>query len=312
MSLLWMTGGTGFVGSNILMAALDRGHDVVTTVHRFQAPDDAAYRTERVDMVDAAAVRAAIERHRPDAVVHCAILNDLAGLYRDRRAGWDHYVEATRATARAAADVGAAYVLVSTDWVFDGTQAMATEDTPPNPINLYGMFKFASEMVAVEAGGAVARVSGVNGLHRTRPETPRSQDPGFGYFVASLVDRLREGRPFTVWESDDINMRATPSLASDSAEMILDIVERRLTGIFHCCGADGVERMELAHLTCEVFDLDPDLVLSGPPPADAMPGVPIPHDTTLARPRTTELLGRRPLGVRALLDRFRTEYEAQR
>ena len=28
MSRVWMTGGTGFVGSNILMTALERGHDV--------------------------------------------------------------------------------------------------------------------------------------------------------------------------------------------------------------------------------------------------------------------------------------------
>ncbi len=312
MSRVWMTGGTGFVGSNIMMAALERGHEVLTTVHTFRAPPDAAYRTEQVDMNDPEAVRSSVDNHQPDIVIHCAILNDLAGLYEDRRAGWDSYVEATRSTAAAAERAGAAYVLISTDWVFDGTQALADETTPPNPINLYGMFKFASEIVALERGGAVARVSGVNGLHRTRPETPRSQDPGFGYFVASLVDSLGEGQPFTVWESPDINMRATPSLASDSAEMIIDIGSERLTGVFHCCGADGVGRMELAKLACEVFDLDPTLVRSGPPPPDVMPGVPVPHDTTLSRPRTTELLGRPGSSVLDLLQRFRTEYEAAR
>ena len=49
------------------------------------------------------------------------------------------------------------FCLVSTDWVFDGTQSGATEDTPPNPINLYGFLKAASEIVTLERGGAVAR-----------------------------------------------------------------------------------------------------------------------------------------------------------
>ena len=156
----------------------------------------------------------------------------------------------------------------------------------------------------------MARVSGVNGLHRTRPASPRSQDPGFGYFVATLVDQLRDGEPFTVWESDAINLRATPSLASETAGMILDIGQAGLDGVFHCCGADPVGRMELAELACEVFELDAGLLRSAPPPDEVLPGVPIPYDTTIVRPRTTELLGRSPTAIRPLLERFRQEYEA--
>jgi len=38
----------------------------------------------------------------------------------------------------AANAVGAPVLLVSTDWVFDGTQGHAAEDEPPNPVNAYG------------------------------------------------------------------------------------------------------------------------------------------------------------------------------
>ena len=140
----------------------------------------------------------------------------------------------------------------------------------------------ASEVVTLERRVAVARVSGVNGVHRARIAAPRAQDPGFGYFVASLVDALSRDRRFTVWESELINMRATPSLASESAHMILEIGRRRLEGIFHCCGADGIGRKELALLACSVFDLDPGLLDSGPPDPDAMPDVPIPHHASVA------------------------------
>ena len=307
---VWLTGGTGFVGSNIVHIAVERGHEVMTTVHNFRPASVTAYSVDEVDMIDEAAVQASIERFRPDLVVHCAILNDFAGLYRDRSAAWASYVTATSTTAVAAATVGAAFVVVSTDWVFDGTQSGADEDTPPNPVNLYGVLKLASEMVALGREGAVARISGVNGLHRARPSSPRQQDPGFGYFVHSLVDSLRLGQTFTVWEADNINMIATPSLASDSADQILEIGERRLTGVFHCCGRDAVGRMELAHLACDVFDLDPALLRSGPPDPEAMPGAPIPYDTSIVAPRTSQLLDRETVGVRELLVRFREEYEA--
>lgn len=305
-----VTGGAGFVGSNIVHRAVQSGHVAAATYSSYRPTGEEPYEMYAVDLLDRAGMVAAVSDFGADLVAHCAILNDHRAMYENRRAGWDAYVEATRIAWEAAAAAGAGFVLVSTDWVFDGTQAGADEETPPNPINIYGVLKMASELVTLERGGAVARVSGVNGVHRARPAAPRAQDPGFGYFAATIVDALRRGERFTVWESDNINMAATPSLAAECGDLILEIGARRLDGIFHCCGADGVGRMELARLTCEVFDLDPDLLDSGPPDPRFMPQGPVPYDTTITCPRTSELLGRRPTPLRSLLERFRGEYES--
>jgi dTDP-4-dehydrorhamnose reductase len=304
---VWVSGGGGFVGSNIVHAAVEAGHEVLTTAQTFVPPADAPYEVATVDMTDVDAVAMSIGEFGPDTVIHCAIMNDWDRMYADRKTSWDAYVGATRATAYASNDNDSAYVLVSTDWVFDGTQAGADEDTPPNPINLYGSLKLASEMVALEAGGAVARVSGVNGLHLARPTTPRSQDRGFGYFVASLVDALSKGDIFTVWEGDDINMVATPSLALECGEIMLDIGERRANGVFHCCGADAVTRRELAELACEVFGLDSELLRFGRPDPDSMLAAPVPYDTSLSTPRTDRILNRTATPVRQLLHRFKNQ-----
>jgi dTDP-4-dehydrorhamnose reductase len=287
---VYVTGASGFVGANIARVFGAHGAELAVPRHR------------DVDVTDANAVRTSVAAFRPDAIVHCAILNDFAALYADREAGWEAYVGATRNLVDAANDAGARMVLVSTDWVFDGTQGGATEVTPPNPINLYGFLKAASELVVSERAqrGSVARIAAVQGTS----SAPREQDAGFGYFVSALVERLREGERFGVWESDDINMVATPTLASDAAELMWRVIERDLDGIFHCCGGETVDRRTLAVRAAQVFGLDETLLDLGiRPPHDALPG-PIPYDTSLDASRTAAALDVELPGVAEMLHRM--------
>lgn len=306
----YVTGATGFVGSNVASVFADQPGTEVHCPVRSTHPDP-TLSTEPLDLLDDAAVRASVRAHHPDVIVHSMILNDHDLMYADRDLAWRSYVGTTRTLADAANEVGATLILVSTDWVFDGTQGPADEDTPPNPINLYGVLKMASELVVHERcrRGAVARVSGVQGHHRARPTTPRRQDLGYGYLAASIVDALSEGRRFTVWESPEINSVATLSLASETARIMHAIAcLDEPSGTFHCCGSEPATRRQLAELTCEVFGLDADLLDFGPPDELAMHGS-VPYDTSLATTSTTARLGTTPLTTRQILERFRDERE---
>jgi dTDP-4-dehydrorhamnose reductase len=309
---VYLTGAIGFVGSNLVRVFGDRhGAELFCPVHTRRPPTAAPYEWAPVDLTDPEAVRHSITRFRPEAVVHAAILNDFRRLYSHRCESWDAYVGATRYVVDAANEAGAQVVLVSTDWVFDGTQGGATEHTPPNPINLYGFLKAASELVVSEraAHGAVARIAGVNGVHWAWPEAPRRQDAGFGYFVLTLVEALRAGRRFRVWESPAINMVATPTLASDAAELIWRIVAQEQSGTFHCCGGESVERGSLARRAVEAFELDAELLEFGPPDPRALPPAPVPYDTSLDARTTAAALGVELPGLDSALPRMRAELE---
>jgi len=304
-----VTGGAGFVGSNVVAAAAARGDEVAAIVRALPSRPDPACTYVVADLLDEAATRAAVEAARPDAIVHTAILNDFRGIYADRRLAWASYVGVTRTVADAANAWGATLVTVSTDWVFDGTQSLADESTPPNPVNYYGVLKAASELVTLERAQepVVARIAGVMGTHRAGREVPRVQDAGFGYFVTAVVDALSVGEPFTVWESDAINMVATPSLASLSGEWMLELAARGLRGVFHCCGGEATTRMGLAREAARVFELDGDLLRSGRPDEAALPPAPVPYDTSLDGRATARALGVELLSVRELLVLLRAE-----
>ena len=271
-----VTGASGFVGSN-LVHVLREHCDVLAPSHA------------ELDLASQVPPKV-------DAIVHAAIWNDPAGLLSDRRRAWDGYVEATRNCVRSGAHV----VLVSTDWVFDGTQGPAAEDEPPNPINAYGFLKAASELVVLEHGGTVARIAGVQGIHRAKPDTPRRQDAGFGYLVASVVDALSAGREFTVWDDPRINRLATPVLATDAGELIWRALDRAVTGTLHCVGSEHIDRVTLARRAVEHFDLDPELLRVGPYEGPLRER--IPTDTRLDATRTAARLDAELPDVTTLLE----------
>lgn len=310
MTRVYLTGGAGFVGSNIVEAFRDAGDHVHAAVHR--TPVSTASTSTRVDLLDPTAVVDDVTAAAPDVVVHAAIRNDLVGLATDRRGAWRDFVDATRNVVDAANRVDARVILVSTDWVFDGRGHQVAEDEPPHPVNSYGLLKLLQERVVLEraARATVVRISAVNGEHRQGRATVRQQDVGFGYLVGSLVDALEAGDTFTLWDAPDINTVATLSLASDVAARIRRIAELDLDGVLHGCGAEPVERRVLATLTCEVFGLDPELIRVGPPPSSAMPDEPVPRDTSLDAAVSAQRLGMPALTTRELLSRFASERAA--
>jgi dTDP-4-dehydrorhamnose reductase len=155
----------------------------------------------------------------------------------------------------------------------------------------------------------VARVGGVQGVHQTQESGPRSQDVGFGYFVLSLVEALRGGGRFTVWEDPAINSVATPIVSSEIGALLGRAVERQVDGVLHFAGGTPVTRRELAMATCGVFDLDPGQLDFGPPPDEARLPAPVPYDTSMAADTTMARLGAVAQPIEVQLRALRQELE---
>ena len=129
-----MTGAGGMLGMDFVRAATHWNHEVVPLTGA------------DLDITDSKAVWQTCVRERPDAVVNCAAYTDVDGAESDPEAAARVNVEGARYLALAAAEVGAAIVYPSTDYVFDGQKgAPYVESDQANPLSVYGQSKAAGE-----------------------------------------------------------------------------------------------------------------------------------------------------------------------
>ena len=101
------------LGQAVAAAATRLGHDVV------------ALSRAELDVTDADHVRRVVAAAEPRAVVNCAAWTDVDGAETAEAAATAVNGDGAGNVARAAAETGARIVHVSTDYVFDGTQARA-------------------------------------------------------------------------------------------------------------------------------------------------------------------------------------------
>lgn len=308
MAKVAVTGSTGFVGSNIAAILKRSGHDVIG-LGRAPAKFDVPWDVNVVDFSSSESIASGL--CGIDVVIHSAIANEFNRLVADRAFAYDAFVGMTSRVVQAANVVGAKPIYISTDWVMDGSQHKAPESDMGNSVNFYGYLKALGEQVMRDlapTNGAICRIAGVMGRHQLT-ESPRSQDVGFGYFVHSLVEALSAGQTFEVWMGPHVNQVTTPSLAAEIGAQIQRVISRQATGTFHLVGDDAVDRMQLARLVCEVFELDAGLLRETEPPIDARFPGPVPVDSSLGNAHTKSILGIAPQSIEQILQAFKRELE---
>ena len=121
-----VTGGAGYLGSEVCRQAVEAGYDVVVTQLHRPVPFGRSLELDLRDRVDFGEV---------DVVIHTAYV----------QADPDMIVRSTGNVAAAARRSGARLVHLSTDLVFDGEHAPYAEVDDPRPVSEYGRAKLAAE-----------------------------------------------------------------------------------------------------------------------------------------------------------------------
>ena len=313
---IYVTGGTGLVGSHVIdIAQKDYDAEIIASLYGPPPDGNVDYHLDPLDLGDHDAIRKTIHAHKPDVVIHCAALLDQVMMYQKRKLAWSIMVEGTRVLAQACRDINARFVFISSDWVFDGMEALVDEDSPPFPVNFYGIMKMSCERelsTMADLNYGIGRLAGVYGENIAVRDLTR-RDQGLGFDMGNyVVKRLMAGQYADIWMGPNVNDVAHPTLASDGADLLLRLAHHDENGIFHCFGSEAVDRIEFALLFAEAFGFEPALVK--PVPTDpvvlaAHANIRIPFRTVASVDKTAAALGRKSFNVREGVQKFKQEWD---
>jgi dTDP-4-dehydrorhamnose reductase len=142
-------GAGGLLGSNVVVAARDRGHAVAGTYHSTRPAFDVPL--ARLDVRDRNAFGSLLDEHDPEAVVNCAAMTDVDACEANPEEAFAVNGRAPGRLAAICSDREVAFVHVSTDYVFDGTaDDPYDESSMPNPVQVYGESKLEGEYAVRE------------------------------------------------------------------------------------------------------------------------------------------------------------------
>ena len=191
-----VTGGAGFIGSHIVDALREAGHepavlDNLSTGVRDNLVDGVPF--YEVDCQDEAGVKAAFDDFGPDAVCHQAAQLSVSRSVREPKYDAQCNILGLLEVLQNAQRVGCErFVFASSGGVLYGdVDSPAPEDTPANPISPYGITKMAGEeylkFFAREHGlpGVALRYANVYG--------PRQNPHGEAGVVSIFCERMLQG-----------------------------------------------------------------------------------------------------------------------
>jgi dTDP-4-dehydrorhamnose reductase len=287
-----VTGASGLLGSKLVEILLRKGYAVYAGYNENKPK---AGLPVKLDVSNEGDVERAFDISRPEVVVHAAALTNVDACELNKELAWGINVVGTRNIAKLSKKYRAFLIYISTDYVFKGDKGMYSEDDPTEPVNYYGYTKLKGEEVRLLEEHCIARTSVIYG------SIPAAGKVNFALWV---IDKLRKGEKVRAL-TDQWN---SPTLNVNLAEMIVEVVERRLLGTFHLAGATRISRYDFARLIARKFNLDERLIQ--PIMSNEISWIAQrPRDSSLNVEKASRTLKIKPLDIHRSLEILRSELE---
>lgn len=263
-----VTGGAGFIGSNLVRKALELGHqilnvDALTYAGNLDSLASIAhgshYQFARIDLADVSGLSAAIDEFRPESIIHLAAeshvdrsIDDPWQFIQTNIVGTYHLLQVTLAYFRNLdRDERERFRLlhVSTDEVFGSIdEGLFTEKSPYDPQSPYAASKAASDHL-------------VRSWHNTYGLPVLVTNCGNNYgpyqspekLVPTVILNCLRRKPIPIYGNGE-NIRDW-LFVDDHCDALLKVLEKGRVGqTYMIGGSNPMRNLDLVHLLCNLVD----------------------------------------------------------
>ena len=232
---LFVTGAEGMLGSDLVPFLKAKGYDVFGSTLKTMnvlAPQEDLQNT--------------LEAFGPDVVIHCGAYTNVDGAEREPELAMLINKDGTHKLAQAARNIGAIFIYISTDFVFDGLKQEPYDPLDrPNPINSYGLSKYYGELMVTEHLEMyyIIRTSWTYGIHGKN-------------FVQFVLDNAREGKEIPV-VTDWIG---SPTWTGSLCAFIENVMNSGAYGVYHGADDGVISRFDQARAICHAAGYSSDCI----------------------------------------------------
>jgi dTDP-4-dehydrorhamnose reductase len=202
-----VTGYTGQLGYDVVQSGTRIGLNMV------------GIGSKDLDITNEAAVIYYVNKMKPDAIIHCAAYTAVDKAEDDKSKCWAVNVEGTKHLAKAAREIDAKFLYISTDYVFNGEGDLPfQEKDKTNPIGYYGLTKYEGEKIVKQVldHWFIIRISWVFGINGNN-------------FVKTML-RLAETKKELNVVGDQVG---SPTYTFDLARLIIEMIQSDKYGVYH-------------------------------------------------------------------------------
>ena len=238
-----VTGSAGLVGQQVVKD-LSKSNQVFSCYNESKPEYGGSV---KMDLKNYEMISSVLTEIKPDVVIHLGAMTGVDLCEKEKTSASEINTKATEIIAKECSKLNSFLVYVSTDYVFDGNFGMYKEDDVANPLGFYGKSKLEGEKAVqnFSTNWCIARTSTPFGLHPTKKSFPMW-----------VIENLQKQKQIDVL----IDQFTSPTYIPNLSRMLIEISERRITGIIHAAGASKISRYQMASMVSDKLNLDGTLL----------------------------------------------------
>lgn len=238
-----ISGSTSKLGVRLVQLANLKNYEILS--FNLQEP----YYKEQLDILNQEKVDKVITSFSPDILIHTAGFVNADKCENERKKSFNVNIDGTCNLAKSCAKVGAKFLNISSDYVFDGKNGPYDENDQTNPINVYGIAKYKTENLLVEHCPNSITI-------RTCLLYDWNHEPRRENFLIWLINRLEKREGVRIVN----DQYSTPTFIPQLVKVIFYLMKTKYKGIINVSGSEWINRYKFSMIAAKIFNLDNSLI----------------------------------------------------